>query len=477
MGGLHSGHGDLIGRASRHGPTLVSVFVNPLQFGPHEDFDLYPRSVHEDVELAETFGASAVWFPDNTTIYPDGPEKQKRLIAPPELQRNLCGRSRPGHFDGVVTVMERLLNLVQPQQLWLGEKDWQQLVILRWLVVDRDFPVVVRTVPTVRDRDGLPLSSRNRYLSTEERRQAAALPLVLHAAGFHDSPLSTRVALADAGLEVEYVEKVDPVSLQPWGPESRTAMLAAAVRCGTTRLIDHVFLMTRQPVVAIDGPAGAGKSTVTRAFAEKLGLTYLDTGAMYRSVTWLVSKRGIDPADVSAIEPLLADLELQLSAQPGGGQRVLVNGEDVSAAIRSPEVTAAVSVVAAHRCVRKALTTQQKAMGEKGGLVAEGRDVGTAVFPDADLKVFLTATVTERARRRALDLEQQGFPVPERSVLEAQIAERDHLDSTREESPLVQADDAVELVTDGMSITAVIDCLVNQFRMRVAEEVWPTPDG
>ena len=156
---------------------------------------------------------------------------------------------------------------------------------------------------------------------------------------------------------------------------------------------------------------------------------------------------------------------------------MLVNGEDVSAAIRSPEVTASVSAVAAHRCVRKALTAQQKAMGAKGGLVAEGRDIGTAVFPDADLKVFLTATVTERARRRALDLEQQGFTVPKRSDLEAQIAERDHLDSTREESPLVQADDAVELVTDGMSITAVIDSLVNQFRERVAEEAWPTPAG
>ena len=129
------------------------------------------------------------------------------------------------------------------------------------------------------------------------------------------------------------------------------------------------------------------------------------------------------------------------------------------------------------RCVRQALTTQQKAMGAKGGLVAEGRDIGSAVFPDADLKVFLTATVAERDRRRALDLEQRGFPVPERSELEAQIAERDHLDSTRKEAPLVQAIDAVELVTDGMSIDAVIDGLVEQFRARVPEEAWPTPAG
>ena len=198
---------------------------------------------------------------------------------------------------------------------------------------------------------------------------------------------------------------------------------------------------------------------------------------MYRAVTWLVQQQGVEPGDAAAVEALLRALDLQLQSLPGGGQQVLVNGEDVSQAIRSPEVTGSVSVVAAHRCVRQALTAQQKAMGAKGGLVAEGRDIGSAVFPDADLKVFLTATVAERARRRALDLEQRGFPVPERSELEAQIAERDHLDSTREEAPLVQAIDAVELVTDGMSIDAVIDALVEQFRARVPEEAWPTPAG
>ena len=134
---------------------------------------------------------------------------------------------------------------------------------------------------------------------------------------------SVRDALSVAGLEVEYVERVDPHSLQPCGQDTAISLLAAAVRCGTTRLIDHVFLMTRQPVVAIDGPAGAGKSTVTRAFAEKLGLTYLDTGAMYRSVTLLVQRKGVDPADGSAIEPLLHDLDLQLHALPDGSQQVL----------------------------------------------------------------------------------------------------------------------------------------------------------
>jgi pantoate ligase/cytidylate kinase len=125
--------------------------------------------------------------------------------------------------------------------------------------------------------------------------------------------------------------------------------------------------------------------------------------------------------------------------------------------------------------VREALTRQQQAMGERGGLVAEGRDIGTAVFPDAELKVFLTATTAERARRRAFDLEQRGFGVPPLAELEAQIAERDYLDSSREVAPLLQAQDAVELITDGMAIEAVIQALVELFRDRVPEEAWPNP--
>ena len=474
MGGLHRGHGALIQKAAEAGPVLVSVFVNPLQFGPAEDYGCYPRTLSADLRLAQRYGASALWAPSEESIYPAGQDTARRS-APTDLQKHLCGAGRPGHFDGVVTVVARLLEQVKPSCLWLGEKDWQQLVILRRLVADLNLPLQVRGVPTQRDIDGLALSSRNTYLSKDERDQAAALPAVLRQADPVQPLPQILKGLAAAGLEVEYVERVDPLTLQPCGAEKAISLLAAAVRCGTTRLIDHVFLMTRQPLVAIDGPAGAGKSTVTRAFAERLGLVYLDTGAMYRSVTWWVQKNGVDPADDAAIEPLLSQFELQLQSQPGAGQQVLVNGVDVSAAIRSPEVTASVSAVAAHRCVRQALTTQQKAMGAKGGLVAEGRDIGTAVFPDADLKVFLTATVAERARRRSLDLEQRGFAVPERAELEAQIAERDHLDSTRKEAPLIQADDAVELVTDGMTIEAVIEALVSEFRSRIAEEAWPTP--
>jgi pantoate ligase/cytidylate kinase len=337
--------------------------------------------------------------------------------------------------------------------------------------------------PTLREGDGLAMSSRNRYLSSEERQRATALPLHLRQAAeaclqrreINLGPLCQDLAsqLEQAGLVVDYVEAVCPQSLQPRRQLTGLTLLAAAVHCGPSRLIDHTFLMSRAPIVAIDGPAGAGKSTVTRAFAERLALIYLDTGAMYRAVTWLVQHSGVDAREAAQVAPLLENLDLQLSTAAGGSQRVSVNGHDVTEAIRSPEVTAQVSVVAAHGCVREALTRQQQAMGQRGGLVAEGRDIGTAVFPDAELKIFLTATVSERARRRALDLAQRGFEVPEMADLEAQIAERDHLDSTREVAPLTQAEDAIEVITDGLSIEAVIEQLVQLFRQRVPHDAWP----
>nr|WP_255120110.1 bifunctional pantoate--beta-alanine ligase/(d)CMP kinase [Synechococcus sp. Cruz CV-v-12] len=498
MGALHPGHLGLIERA--HQPTtpgstaepirprvLVSLFVNRLQFGPQEDFQTYPRDEDADCRLAEAAGADALFAPSEQELFPGGDAELTRVIPPPALVHALCGRHRPGHFEGVATVVARLLGLIRPDCLLLGEKDWQQLVILRRLVADLGLPVEVRGCRTWREADGLAGSSRNRYLSAQERRQAAALPAALDSARAWLAggvrPLETllrafRSELEQAGLLVEYAELVHPFSLQPLPTlptGSGLALLAVAVRCGSTRLIDHIVLMPRSPIVAIDGPAGAGKSTVTRAFARQLGLIYLDTGAMYRAVTWWVRRQGADPADAAAIEPLLAGLDLSLENAGAGELRVHVNGHDVTAAIRDPSVTAQVSAVAAHACVRAALTRQQQAMGEKGGLVAEGRDIGTAVFPDADLKVFLTATVAERARRRAQDLRERGYGVPELAELEGQIAERDHLDSTRPVAPLLQAPDAVELVTDGMGVEAVIAELVRLFRQRIPEEAWPEP--
>ena len=486
MGALHHGHRRLIERALEPAGgavplVVVSVFVNPLQFGPEEDFARYPRDLLADAALAEATGAAVLFAPGVEEIYPGGEAEAFGVRVPAALQAVLCGRSRPGHFDGVATVVARLLALVRPDRLLLGEKDWQQLVILRRMVEALNLPLVVQGCATVRDPDGLATSSRNRYLDRSLREQALALPQALAeakaqvAAGLPaaQAAAQARQALVAAGLAVDYVELADAATLHPQPAPQALALLAAAVHCGGARLIDHTFLMSRSPIVAIDGPAGAGKSTVTRSFAARLGLIYLDTGAMYRAVTWWVQRAGVDPADPAAVAPLLEGLDLRLSAGAGGEQQVSVNGHDVTSAIRSPDVTAQVSVVAAHGCVREALTRQQQAMGERGGLVAEGRDIGTAVFPDAELKVFLTATVSERARRRALDLERRGFEVPPLQVLEAQIAERDHLDSTRKVAPLQMASDAVELITDGMGIDAVIQALVDLFRGRVPEEVWP----
>lgn len=490
MGALHAGHQALLRRAAeplagRRPRVLLSVFVNPTQFAAGEDFERYPRDLEGDAALAAEAGAEALFAPESAVIYPDGPEGGTRVLVPQPLQRELCGRSRPGHFDGVATVVCRLLALVRPDRLLLGEKDWQQLVILRRVVDDLGLPLIVQGCGTVRGDGGLARSSRNRYLQGGELQQALALPAALRDLGAAALPGAPAAPLLDlvrqrlqaAGLAIDYVQLVAAHTLTPLTQVRGLSLLAAAVHCGSARLIDHVFLMPRPPIVAIDGPAGAGKSTVTRALAARLGLIYLDTGAMYRAVTWRVMRQGVDPADAAAVAPLLQELDLQLSLDGAGAQRVSVNGEDVSEAIRSPEVTALVSQVAAHGCVREALTRQQRRLGEQGGLVAEGRDIGTAVFPDAECKVFLTATVAERARRRAQDLRQRGFPVPPLPELEASIAERDRLDSSREVAPLRQAEDADELVTDGMDIEAVIQALVDLFRTKVPEEAWPGPGG
>jgi pantoate ligase/cytidylate kinase len=486
MGALHAGHLQLIRRAAvrrwwGHPNVLVSVFVNPLQFGEHEDFDRYPRCLEKDALLASGAGAHALFAPEDSDIYPCGREGITHVVPPLFLQTTLCGAGRPGHFEGVATVVTRLLALVRPRRLFLGEKDWQQLLVLRQVVQDLGLPVAIEAMATVRRPDGLAMSSRLAYLQAEEMRCASVLPTALAEAALsarHGLPVASLLrdlekTLNRHGLLPEYVALVDGLTLQPLERPQGLALLAAAVHCGSTRLIDHLFLMSRAPIVAIDGPAGAGKSTVTRALARRLNLTYLDTGAMYRALAWWVLRQGVDPTNALAIESLLADLNLVLSQDQQGCLRLEINGHDITTAIRAPDVTSVVSVVATHPCVRESLTAQQRRMGERGGLVAEGRDIGTAVFPDAECKIFLTATVAERARRRAQDLRQQGFEVPDLEELERQIADRDLRDSTRSVAPLRQAQDALVVVTDGMSIEAVMESLVDAFRARVPEEVWP----
>ncbi|WP_320677710.1 bifunctional pantoate--beta-alanine ligase/(d)CMP kinase [Prochlorococcus sp. MIT 1300] len=483
MGGLHKGHASLIATAKaltqkRPGNVLVSIFVNPLQFGPNEDFERYPRDLANDYELAVSSGASAIWAPTVKEIFSEDPESYI-IKADEELQKELCGRTRPGHFDGVVTIINRLLMLIKPKTLILGEKDWQQLMIIKSLIKRLSLSVRVISVSTVRDQDGLAFSSRNRQLTTFQRSQARKLPKLLKKASDlyqktkEINLIDINFMLQESGLEVEYLQTVDPYLLKPTNPSGELSLLAAAVRCGETRLIDHAFLMTRKPIIAIDGPAGAGKSTVTRALAKKLGLLYIDTGAMYRAVTWLMFNKQVNIDNEQEVDKLLSKLDLELDNSDSSLTRVRVNNQDVTEIIRSQKVTALVSKIASLESVRNALTNQQKQMGNSGGLIAEGRDIGTAVFPKAELKIFLTASSKERAKRRAFDLKQKGFKVPSLSQLEAQIKERDHLDSSREIAPLIKAKDAIEIITDGKNIDEVVEDITDLFHQRIPEEVWP----
>jgi len=204
-------------------------------------------------------------------------------------------------------------------------------------------------------------------------------------------------------------------------------------------------------VIAIDGPGGSGKSTVARHLAERLGLGYLDTGAMYRAVAFAALRRGIDPSDTEPVAHLVDDLELEMS-----DAGVVVDGVDATIEIRGPEVTRAVSLVAANPAVRAELRSRQRewAVGRSGAVV-EGRDIGTVVFPDADLKVFLTARADVRAERRSQEVSDLDY-----ETVAADLARRDTLDEGREDSPLAQADDALVLDTSGMSIEEVVASLV-----------------
>jgi pantoate ligase / CMP/dCMP kinase len=511
MGALHAGHLSLMQRARQENDIVaVSIFVNPLQFGPTEDYQQYPRQLESDRQLCEQAGVDIIFAPtaedlgigervkgdkgeggdkgdkgeggdkgDKGVItnyqLPTTNYQLTQIIPPPEMTSVLCGESRPGHFQGVATIVTKLLNIVQPSRAYFGQKDGQQLAIIRRLVRDLSLPVEIVGCPTVREASGLAMSSRNQYLTPEQRERASYIYRGLqHAqaafiAGKRDrQTLLTTVeqvlALAK-GVAVEYLELVHPDTLRPVNRVEEAGTIAVAARVGTTRLIDNIILRDRQPIVAIDGPAGVGKSTVSRSVARELGLVYLDTGAMYRALTWLVLESGISVTDRCAIAELANRCEIQLAASLDAAQpvRVWINNREVTSAIRSLEVTANVSAIAAIPEVRHVLVKQQQQWGQKGGLVAEGRDIGTQVFPDADLKIFLTASVQERAKRRQQDFLAQGQPQVSLEQLERDIAARDWQDSNREVAPLKKAAGAVEIITDGKSITQVIAEIVSQY--------------
>jgi pantoate--beta-alanine ligase len=238
MGALHEGHAELVREARRLADSVVvTVFVNPLQFGPAEDLDRYPRTLHADVELVSANGADLVFAPTPDVVYPQTPAV--RVGAGP-LGEVLEGASRPGHFDGVLTVVLKLLHLVRPDVALFGEKDAQQLACIRRMVRDLDVPVQVVGVPTVREPDGLALSSRNHYLAADERRAAAALSRALREVADTGSLAAGRAVLdAEPLVVTDYLERVDPESFAP-APDGELAVVAA--RVGTTRLIDNLHL-------------------------------------------------------------------------------------------------------------------------------------------------------------------------------------------------------------------------------------------
>ena len=218
-------------------------------------------------------------------------------------------------------------------------------------------------------------------------------------------------------------------------------------------------------IIAIDGPAGSGKSTTARLVAQKLGFTYLDTGALYRALTYLALKRRIQLHDAAALAHLLSTSTFRIQSE-ADRVRVWVDDQEVTEAIRTPEVSGAVSQVASHEAVREQMVRLQRSLAQKGDFVVEGRDIGTVVFPDADLKIYLVATIEERARRRLKELKAKGHLVSLKKV-EEDIKLRDKMDSERKTGPLRKAEDAIVVDTTRMTIEEQVNQIVELFKKKL----------
>jgi len=248
MGNLHAGHGSLVEQAARRADrVIVSIFVNPLQFGPNEDFAAYPRTPLEDRKLLESLGADLLFTPEVDEMYPRGQATSARVQVP-GLDEILCGAFRPGHFTGVATIVAKLLNLVQPDVALFGEKDYQQLLIIRRTVIDLCMPMEIVGVPTTREADGLAMSSRNRYLTDAERRVAPQIFAELERArraieaGSREFAALEQAGLAglrQAGFRPDYFAILDAATLGP-PADSKDLVVLTAARIGRARLIDNV---------------------------------------------------------------------------------------------------------------------------------------------------------------------------------------------------------------------------------------------
>lgn len=250
MGFLHEGHLSLVRQArSECASVVVSIFVNPVQFGPHEDLTKYPRDLQRDLGLLEGAGVDLVWVPTEEIMYPPG---YQTWVMVDEITKPLEGAMRPGHFRGVATVVAKLFNAVKPQRAYFGQKDAQQVAVIRQMGRDLDFPVDIIVCPTVREPDGLAMSSRNVYLSPEERRKAVVISRALfqaknaYAAGERDVKEILKVVIdtlaTEPEVKIQYVSCADPETLKELDGKVKTALISLAAMVGKTRLIDNILL-------------------------------------------------------------------------------------------------------------------------------------------------------------------------------------------------------------------------------------------
>lgn len=256
MGALHAGHESLLNRAREHTENLaVSIFVNPTQFGPREDFNRYPRPLERDLAMCESAGAKLVFLPNLEEIYP--PDQPDIVIDLPQLTSILEGKHRPGHFKGVCQIVAKLFNIVTPDVAFFGQKDFQQLRVLTAMVETLNWPIEMIGCPTIREPDGLAMSSRNQYLSPDERQRALSISRALFTAqdevkaGIRQTNRLTATMqkiLLDQGtlgrvpISIDYVAAVDPITLKNADLLDRPVVLALAARVGTTRLIDNIIV-------------------------------------------------------------------------------------------------------------------------------------------------------------------------------------------------------------------------------------------
>jgi pantoate--beta-alanine ligase len=249
MGNLHEGHLTLMREARKHAQTVIcSIFVNPMQFGANEDLDKYPRTLDADIAALESAGVDLLYFPSVETMYPK-PLNDQTKVEVPVISELYCGTSRPGHFVGVATVVAKLFNMVQPDVALFGTKDFQQLAVIRRIVADLAMPIEIIGVPTVRDADGLAMSSRNQYLTTEQRAIApmiyAELKQLAETLSQDLSQLEQQSAdsqrrLADAGFEPDYLHVLDAETLLPLTNQSQQGVILIAAKLGAARLIDNI---------------------------------------------------------------------------------------------------------------------------------------------------------------------------------------------------------------------------------------------